>query len=225
MQQETTARLTAGHLRERLTLRGTAGDLLAEGILADIKPDYLELRSEGKEFSPMAMESGSYLYFQVNNKEGVPFFGVGQLLVATPKHIRITDYAPVNVSERREAFRVHTRLRGQLTLMVNNARGVPVARTISVTVQDLSLNGLFFLMPAGQLDVGQKVDVRVLLRYDHFDFTCRVRRLVEKEGERGYGCSFEELSPAMSDKLCAFLFRVQAEELRRMRKTPRQTEE
>lgn len=224
MEQATTAQLNAAHLREKITVRGPDGNLLVEGILVDIKPDYLELEGDGKDFPLLQAQKDANLSFQVNDKQGVPFFGIGQLMVATPKHIRISEYTLVSVSERREAFRVRAQLNGKVTVMATNARGIPIARTAPIVIRDLSPTGLFFLMSVGRLEVGQQVGVQLLLRYDHFDFTCRVRRLVEQDGQMGYGCSFEELTPALSDKLCAFLFRLQAEELRKVRKTRQSAE-
>jgi len=202
-------RLTEEYLHSLCSVKNIAGELLVTGRLSVLKPDYLEIQ-DADDRLPLVPDN-MIVHISITNEGLPPYFGVGRACNSTSSCLRIENYADINHFERRGAFRVPVKLKGKLSVLEEGEERKPET---PIRVRDLSLSGILFKCKR-ELSVGQRVRVTFMIPRDYFQFTCQVRRTASVEGELGYGCSFEGMSKAMSDKLCAYLFRVQGEQLRK----------
>lgn len=204
-------RLTEEYLHSLCSVKNIAGELLVTGRLSVLEPDYLEIQDPDNRL-PLVPDN-MIVHISMTTEGLPPYFGVGRACNSTVSCLRIANYADINHFERRGAFRVPVKLKGKLCLL-DEGGGADRKSETPVRVRDISLSGIFFKCKR-ELSVGQRVQVTFMIPRDYFQFTCQVRRSVSLESEMGYGCSFEGMSKAMSDKLCAYLFRVQGEQLRK----------
>lgn len=212
MAETNSIRLTRDYLYSLCSVKSMSGELLATGRISDVTPDYVELM-DPEDRLPL-VPYNTTVHISIFNEKLPSYFGVGRAYISTDDLLRIVEYADINNYERRSAFRVRVKLKGKLWLLGDDLTDREKGLVLPIEVKNLSLTGLFFQVKR-ELVIGQKVRVMVTLPWDYFQFECRVRRVLTREREVGYGCSFEELSRPMADKLCAYLFRVQGEQIRK----------
>jgi len=208
--------LTDKYLDAFCTVKNIAGDLLVSGRITKIGKDYVEIRDPREQMAVIFYET--MVYIAVTKPPLDPYFGVGKVNVSNNQMLRISEYMEIYHSERREGVRVPVRVKGKMTLDWDRPAGRKRPEEFPIDVRNLSLNGLFFRSEK-ELKIGDRIHVTLSMPADYFELPCRIQRLEERPGEEtGYGCVFDKLPKGMSDKLCAYLFRVQGEQIRRSRR-------
>lgn len=212
--RDTTVQLTDNYLSAVCSVKSMSGELLVTGKLSKITRDYLEIINPSDRLPLVPYNTTVHLSIIKDRKPS--YFGVGRAYVSTDDLLRVVEYADVNSFERRNAFRVPLLLKGKVWLAAKDGDEMPDAEEVSlpIEVRNLSLTGIFFLVNS-ELQIGQKVKVMVNVNRDYFLLTCRVHRTDQIGDRKGFGCAFEELSRAMADKLCAYLFQMQGEQIRK----------
>ena len=210
--QATAVTLNDKYLSATCSVKSMNGELLATGTLVTITPEYLEITDPVNRLPLIPYRTVVNLGIIRGNLP--TYFGMGRVYVSTDDILRIVEYATVNNFEQRKAFRVPVQLRGKLWKA--DEGGSAGGRDYGAEALDLSLTGTFIYADTA-LEVGERFEVMLNLPRDYFRFNCIVRRKYVVRGREGYGCAFEDMTGPMSDKLCAFLFRAQGEQLRKTR--------
>ena len=210
--QATAVTLNDQYLTATCSVKSKGGELLATGSLVAVTPEYLEIADPVNRLPLIPYRT--FVNLGIIHGDLPAFFGMGRVYVSTESVLRIVEYATINNFEQRKAFRVPVQLKGKLwKTALGGSKNAP-AQTAEAA--DLSLTGLF-LFTDTSLEIGEQIEVMLNLPRDYFRFDCIVRRKFAVRGREGYGCAFENMTGPMSDKLCAFLFRAQGEQLRKAR--------
>ena len=137
---------------------------------------------------------------------------------------RIDSLKLLQTEERRQNFRQNTTLEGQV-MCVNSVFGVEnpnndqKAGTFNCKVVDLSSTGVR-LRTDGYFEKGDMlflVDVRISQQEPALTATSIVRRVIENDGVREYGCEFYGLSDLEHEAIARVVLSIQRRELRARR--------
>lgn len=211
--------LTQQYLHASCSIRSMNGDLLAIGVLYRVEKDYIEIRNPEDKLPLIPYNSS--VRISVIGDDLPPYFGVGRTYVSSSKLVRLVDCADVMSFERREAFRVTVRESGKMYPMREKQPNGEDAdysdlEPIAISMRDLSLTGIYFYC-AQRLSIGQHFHAVLPLDRVTFETDFEVVRIVDDQGKIGYGGRFAPMNRWRSDQLCAYLYRKQGEQIRRVK--------
>lgn len=176
--------------------------------------------------------SGAFLPpAEYNSKVKMRFFAGSQALTlsgiirGTAENFwRLEEIKLLQTEERRQHFRQYTTLQGQV-MCVNSLFGVENGNaeekmgTFNCRVVDLSTTGAR-IRTDGAYEKGDMLfmlDVRVSPYEPALTVTCTVRRVIEVDGVKEYGCEFYGLSTEEQEFITRLVLDIQRKELRTRR--------
>lgn len=197
------------YLNSRCEMRSMDGRLILLGCVSAITEEGLKICGKGDRL-PLIHCNTAVRVNLFNSESGFRAM-VGKVYLSTEEFIRVVELQSAADYEKRNFFRVKT----ELTCSVL-PDGEPEENAFFVTVEDMSLGGLFFR--CGQnLEKGRKLTVRLTLSGAGLTLACRIIRIKDGSSpQRGYGCAFLETAGKQFDLICKYLFDCQREQIRRM---------
>lgn len=199
------------YLNSPCEMRSMDGSLILQGCISSITEEGLEI-CEKDDRLPIIHCNTVVRLNLFNSASGFRVL-VGKVYLSSEDLIRVVELQSAADYEKRNFFRVKTALPCSVLPDEEDGGAFPV------TVEDLSLGGLFFRC-AQNLEEGRRLTVRMTLHGTELSLPCRV---IRKKGasylRRGYGCAFLENTGRQLDLICKYLFDCQREQIHRMKQT------
>ena len=148
----------------------------------------------------------------------------GVIKGSTDRFWRIEQVRSLQPTERRDFFRQNTSLKAKV-MCVNeifgrqNSNTVSGAKPYDCEIIDISAGGAMVKTKA-EFETGDwlfLMDVEIIPNEAPFTFTCLIKRIIEREGGRGYGCEFCKLENKEQERLIRGILSLQRKELQARR--------
>ena len=210
--------ITAGMVLEILTMEN---ELIFVGSVEKIKDSMIQIEDNSGAVLPQIDYNSTVKLRGLSKSQPLTMSGV---IRGTSRDFwRIDNLKLLQTEERRQNFRQNTTLEGQV-MCVNSVFGVDnnneqKSGTFICRVVDLSSTGVR-LRTDGTFEKGDMlflVDVRISLQEPALNATSIVRRVIENDGVREYGCEFYGLSETEHEDIARVVLSIQRRELRARR--------
>lgn len=200
------------YLNSPCEMRSMDGRLILLGYISAVTEEGLEIA--GKDDRLPIIHCNTTVRVNLFNSVSGFRVMVGKIYLSTETFIRVVGLQSAAEYEKRNFFRVKTELPCSVLPDGENEDA-----SFPVTVEDMSLGGLFFRCEQ-DLEKGQKLTVRLALYGTELALACRmIRKKDASSPQHGYGCAFLDNTGSQLDLICKYLFDCQREQIRRMKQT------
>lgn len=203
------------YLNSICEIKTMQNDLIATGTIREITEEYLEIADK---FNMMQIvRYGTSVKVTVfNSKAGFRVLA-GTVYTSSTEFVRLCEVVSLLEYERRYFFRVDTNISAYMMIAGHGSDGEADGTYYdeNVMVKNMSLGGALFTSKC-EFKPGDAVTLKIKLKSHECSFQCIVRRIEETElRQRLYGCEFLNVSNALADQLCSYIFQRQREQRRK----------
>lgn len=188
-------------------------ELLSTGVITAIDPEYVEISGKTG-VMPLLRFRDEVKLSVFNHKYGFRVLSA-LVYISNRKFVRVFDTQSIMDYERRNFFRVDTKIFAEIQLLREPDTKEPIPKQKAV-VCNLSLGGVLLLT---KIELKEDEIIQLYLPINDMNciFTCRVHRVEqEKPDHWSCSCEFFEYSDKQSNILCVYLFQCQRNYLNKL---------
>lgn len=198
-------------------IRSKKNEILSKGILYEIDEEYIKIKAKNGDYLKL-FNTNQPVKINIYNKMGFAVL-VGFVLTSTEEETKIVDVVRIVDHERRNHFRVEVRLPARISASGEFPEEDSVdlnelANINAVFIKDLSLNGTR-IETRQRFSKGNIMYIQFNIGTKLIKAKCIVIRRMLDESKRfyHYGCQLEFETESDNDRLCAYLFKMQRQQV------------
>lgn len=204
-------------------------EVIATGMIGAINDEYIDISGR----TGILDDAGYRTEVKINIFNAKLGFRVltGMIYLYNDDILRIVEVSSILDYERRHFFRVDVNLFAEIYMRNPESKEEISLKELysgslneenmickEARIENLSLGGCMIDVNELLLNEGDTFYVGMkLLRNENEFFHCKIHRITEKKKKWSLGCSFVENPEKYNDDLCAFIFKMQREQIKETR--------
>lgn len=198
-------------------IRSKKNEILCKGVLSEINEEYVKIQAKDGDYLKL-FNTNQPVKINIYNKMGFAVL-VGFVLTSTEAETKIVEVVRIVDHERRNHFRVEVSLPARISAdedfsATTEKSDDSEAKINAVFIKDLSLNGIR-IESRQHFTKGSRMWIQFNIGTRLIKAQCVVVRRMLDESKKfyHYGCQLVFDNEADNDRLCAYLFKIQRQQV------------